>query len=85
MKKVKVSICMGTACYVLGGADILNHVGNLKSKYGRAIECEGVPCLGQCKSGVQRKAPFAQVNDILIERANIELIDAAIASALKER
>jgi NADH:ubiquinone oxidoreductase subunit E len=83
MKKVKVTVCLGTACYLFGGQDILKHLKNLKAKYGPVMEYEGVPCLGQCAKGKQTKAPFVRVNNIIVEQATIEAVDAAIASILE--
>jgi len=71
MKKVKVTVCLETSYYVLDGGDILKQLKNLKAKYGSAMEYEGVPCLGQCAKGRQTKAPFVQVNNIVVEQAII--------------
>jgi len=52
--KYKISVCMGTACYLKGGAEILSEVKNiLHVKEGQTTEdglfyLESVRCLGCC-------------------------------------
>jgi NADH-quinone oxidoreductase subunit E len=52
--KYKISVCMGTACYLKGGAEILSEVKNiLHIKEGQTTEdglfyLESVRCLGCC-------------------------------------
>jgi NADH-quinone oxidoreductase subunit E len=62
--KYKISVCMGTACYLKGGAEILNEVKNiLHIKEGQTTKdglfyIESVRCLGCC--GL---SPVIAVND----------------------
>jgi NADH-quinone oxidoreductase subunit E len=64
--KYKISVCMGTACYLKGGAEILSEVKNiLHIKEGQTTEdglfyLESVRCIGCC--GL---APVISVNDTI--------------------
>ena len=60
MKKIKVSICTGTTCYVMGASDLLLLEEVLPEHLKGKVEIEGVTCLEKCKStGIgKNKAPF---------------------------
>jgi NADH:ubiquinone oxidoreductase subunit E len=82
--KIKVKICSGTACYVMGGSDILLLEENLSASLRDKVEIEGTTCLGNCKNGHNSKAPYVSINDTIIEGATLpdiilriqELVDA---------
>lgn len=84
MNQVKVTICVGTACYVLGGAELLGAIDELNHDFGERVLCEGSPCLGLCKLGRENKAPFAKVNGKVIEAVTIESLKNAVKAALSE-
>lgn len=60
--KVSVKICVGTACFVQGGADLLLYQEFLDPMVLAGCEIEGVSCLGGCKD-VQalERPPFVQI------------------------
>ena len=73
MKTVDITICTGTTCYVMGACELLN----LKEQTAELpcqVEIKGASCLGLCKEGKYGKAPFARVNEQIIENANIHKI-----------
>lgn len=64
-KKVDVKICVGTACFVQGGADLLLYNEFLDPEIRDQCEIEGSSCLGDsCKklSGTDCKPPFVSIN-----------------------
>jgi NADH:ubiquinone oxidoreductase subunit E len=74
-----IKVCMGTACYIMGGKDILDHV---IAKLGIVVDettkdgvftLERVACLGCCGMG-----PVTVVDDKFIGRSTIQKIDAEI-------
>jgi len=69
MEKVKVAVCCGTTCYLMGNFELLNLRNILDSEVLEKIEIVGSPCLGYCSKG-EEKPPFAKVNGRLISRAN---------------
>jgi len=79
MKKHKVTICTGTACFVMGGSELLLLEEELPDDLKAITEIEGSPCSGICNrseySGAQADhAPFAQVDGKIIEQASVQKI-----------
>lgn len=59
--KVKVRICLGTACFVQGGADLLLYNEFLDPAVLAECEIEGCSCLEQCRVG-GGQAPFVEID-----------------------
>ena len=80
MKKIKVSICTGTTCYVMGASELLLLEEVLPEHLKDVVEIEGVTCLEKCKStGVGKsQAPFVMVDDELISSASVQSVIAKI-------
>ncbi len=83
-QKIKVVVCSGTACYVMGASEILLLEEHLTADQKNRVEIEGTNCLGFCKNGQNGKAPYVTVNDTLLSSATVpgviekiqELLDA---------
>jgi NADH:ubiquinone oxidoreductase subunit E len=74
MAKRKITICAGTACYVLGGANLLMLTESLPKEIRSNVEIAGSPCLGLCNKGPGMKPPFVMIDDLAIGEASIEKI-----------
>jgi len=79
MKKHKVIICTGTACFVMGGSELLLLEEQLPDDLKAVTEIEGSPCIGICKRSEYGKtqsghAPFVQINGEVMEQANAQKI-----------
>jgi NADH:ubiquinone oxidoreductase subunit E len=79
MKKHKVTICTGTACFVMGGSELLLLEEQLPDDLKEITDVEGSPCIGACKRAEYGKtqsdhAPFIQINGEVIEQANTQKI-----------
>ena len=74
MKKIKVSICTGTACYVMGASELLLLEEKLPEALKDKVEIEGAMCLGMCKDSKNGKSPFVLVDNELISNASIETV-----------
>ncbi|MHC1691723.1 MAG: NAD(P)H-dependent oxidoreductase subunit E [Sphaerochaetaceae bacterium] len=63
-EKIQVRICVGTACFVQGGADLLLYGDFLNPDMLGECEIEGTSCLGGCKQAgsTELKAPFVEIN-----------------------
>ena len=66
-KKVVVRICVGTACFVQGGSDLLLYNDFLDPAVLSGCEIEGCSCLEACKiskdpNDVNGKPPFISIN-----------------------
>jgi NADH:ubiquinone oxidoreductase subunit E len=82
---VKVVVCSGTACYVMGGSELLLLDDHIPAKWKGRVELEGSPCLGYCKDKTSGKAPFAMVDGELIPQATIPEILRKIGEKLGDR
>ncbi len=71
MKKIKVSICTGTACYVMGASEILILEDSISDELKEIVEVEGLTCLEKCKNTECGKAPFVLVNGEVIPEATL--------------
>jgi len=79
MKKHTVTICTGTACFVMGGSELLLLEEQLPDDLKAITDIEGSPCIGACKRpeyGKNRSdsAPFVQIDGKLIEQASAQKI-----------
>lgn len=81
-KVLKVVICSGTTCYVMGGSDLLLLEEHIPEQYRSRIEIEGSTCLGLCKDRKYGKAPYVRVGDSIIDAASITRILEKIAEKL---
>ena len=77
-EKIKVVICSGTACFVMGASDILLLEENLSEELRDRVIVEGSTCLGMCKDGHMGKAPFVTVNGELLTSATLPDVLARI-------
>jgi len=77
-KKLKVKICVGTYCYVMGGSKLNNLKSQLPDDLKEDVHVEASVCLGCDKMTSDPKPPYAEVNGKLIEKANLEKIISAL-------
>ncbi len=47
-KKIQLKICMGTMCYIMGGAELKDMVDTLPQDVRDLVEISFSPCLGYC-------------------------------------
>ena len=75
MEKIKVDVCVGTTCFVMGGANLQELQSLLPRKYGEQVDVSCIPCLELCSiSDGYSKAPFVKVNNEVIDDASIEKV-----------
>lgn len=72
--KIKVEICCGTTCYMLGGADLMGLDGMIPEEWKDAVEIAGVPCLSACVAGELCQAPYVRINGTVMEKATVERV-----------
>ncbi len=68
MGKIEVKICMGTMCYVMGGAELKAVVDTLPPEIRDRVEISYSPCLGTCNNGGE--PPYVKINDRLVARVS---------------
>jgi len=83
MKKIKVEICVGTTCYVLGAAELQELERFLPEELRGCVEVSGVSCLGSCKAGSYGQAPFVRIDGEIMAQATVGGIIERIKSKLE--
>lgn len=79
-KKIKVKICVGTQCYVMGNHELKDLKNQLPADLKEKVYVEGSVCLG-CDNLTERKQPpYVEINGELIGKADFE----SIVSRLRE-
>lgn len=85
MEKIKVKICQGTTCFVMGGSVIKEMLDTLTEKYGDKVEVISIRCLEACHENDSfSKAPYVFVDDEKVSSANLEKVISVIESKLKK-
>lgn len=85
MEKIKVQICSGTTCFVMGAGDLQTMSDKLSSRFGDKVEVVAVTCLGACNEQSSfSKAPFVKVGDVLVGEANFDKVVEQIEKQLAE-
>jgi len=79
--KISVKICSGTACYVMGGAALLNVSEHLTPEELAKVDIQGQMCMDLC-DGYNPNTPFAKVGETVVESATIETLVEAIRKAI---
>lgn len=74
MKKTKLAICTGTACYVMGASEFLLLEDLLPDDLKGKVEITGVTCFEKCKNAAYGKPPFVLIDDELVAGATVQTI-----------
>ena len=75
MSKIQVKICMGTTCFVMGGASLQELNDIIPKKYGDKVEIAASNCLGLCSINWEySKAPYVKVNEEVVANATTEKV-----------
>ena len=79
MDKVKVEICCGTACYLLGAEKLMNIEESLPEECRGKVEIEARACLDLCERDNLGGAPYVRFNGSeIMSRATPERVTARI-------
>ena len=68
---IKVTVCFGTACYVMGGSDLLLLDEQIPEAWKARVQIEGSPCLNLCMDKKNGKAPFVDIDGEIVSQAAI--------------
>lgn len=79
MDKIKVEICCGTACYLLGAARLVELESLLPAELKDRVEIEAKACLGLCNDDSLGGAPYVRVNGTeILANATVDTVLAKI-------
>ncbi len=73
-EEIKIIICTGTHCFVMGGSDLLLLEDHIPEELKDKVSIEGSSCLNYCEDRTKGKAPFVRINGNLMEQATIPKI-----------
>ena len=78
--KYKISVCLGTACYVKGSGDVYNKLSQTLGIKGGELTSDGLFSLEACRCiGACGLAPVMTVNDDVYGRLTVDEIDGILA------
>lgn len=84
MDKIRIEICLGTTCYVLGSASLVDVENRLPKELAGRVEVIGSHCLETCHNRNYGDAPFVRVGRRVIGNASIERILEALFEELEK-
>ena len=79
MKKIKVEICVGTSCYLLGAHDLMEAVEHLPQEIKEYIDLNAATCLKTCGKG-----PNVRINDVVLSGITPERLIEIIHDNINE-
>ncbi len=74
MEKIKLEICCGTTCHMLGAHKIATIESLLPEDWRDKVDVSASPCLDLCMSENLAGAPYVRLNGRIIGKASVELI-----------
>ncbi|PUU93130.1 MAG: hypothetical protein CI948_307 [Halanaerobium sp.] len=80
-KLVKVEICAGSHCSLVGALNILETLEELQTEYPGQIQIEKVECMDMCDD--IKNAPVIRVNDDLITSAQTQMVISKVMERIK--
>lgn len=84
MKKIKVTICAGTACFVMGASELMLLEEELPEDLKDKVEIDGVTCMELCKDSKNGKSPFVKIDDEIMSEATLPLVISRIREKISE-
>lgn len=82
MSKVKVDVCVGTHCTMMGAMNIIELIDDMKQEYPEHdIEVHTIKCFDACK--VADVAPIVKINGDTIHNATSERVMEKIMDVIK--
>lgn len=85
MEKIKVEICVGTTCFILGASELQDLERYLPEELKDKVDICGSTCLGMCKDDNYGQAPFVRVGKRIVSNATICSVIEEIEEELKKR
>lgn len=82
MDRIKVELCMGTTCFVMGGSGLEEFITLLNPEQRERVEVKPSPCIGLCKDREYGRAPYALVDGEVVAEATVTAIAAKVREHL---
>ncbi|MGM0498947.1 MAG: (2Fe-2S) ferredoxin domain-containing protein [Bacillota bacterium] len=78
---VKVEICAGSHCSLVGALNILDTLEELQKEYPDQIKIKKVECMDMCEN--IKNAPVVKVDDQLITSAQTQMVISKVMERVK--
>ena len=72
-RKIKIEICCGTACYMLGAAELLRFETIMPEDWKEIVDISAIPCLEACSDDNLGGAPFVRIDGELMSLSLIHI------------
>ncbi len=72
--KIRITICTGTACFVMGGSDLLLLEEQLPESLKERVHITASTCIDVCQEDDQGKPPFVEIDGVVMSQASIPKI-----------
>lgn|GEM_PF-167044 len=72
--KVHVQICVGTACHIMGAADLITIEDLVAEPLREYIDVKGVSCLELCRDETKGKPPFVIIDGETMCEATLDKV-----------
>ncbi len=82
MDKIKLEICCGTTCYMLGGDKLLQLDKLMHQEWHDKVEISASPCMEECVAEKMCEAPVVRINGKVHGNATAESVCAAVSALL---
>jgi len=83
MGKLKIEICVGTACHIMGAHELIELLENFPGWIREKIDYKLSACFGMCHE--KMNPPIVKVNDKYYENVTPTILKAVIMEALEGR
>lgn len=81
MSNVKVEICIGTPCYLMGARELIDEVQKMKKEYEDKIELKSLHCIEErCE-----KAPIVKINGEIYEEVTYDKLQKIVKEKLAKQ
>lgn len=85
MKRIEIKICVGTACYVIGGSELMSLNEFLPKEIAEHVDIKFSECMEECNDDpAGKKPPYISINQKIMSGATLEKVLDAITEILKE-
>ncbi len=83
MRTVTVTVCTGTACYILGGSELLTVKEKLPKRYSKYIILQGSSCMNRCgERSEKNRPPYVSVDGEIYGGVDMERLVELIMEAV---
>lgn len=80
---IEITICSGTLCHIMGGAEIFEIEDKLPELFEEPVTLKAAPCLGRCEGLKRVKPPCILINNKPMDEASIEKIISKLKANTK--